>query len=67
MLQDINLHIRPGETVALVGTTGAGKSTLATLLHRFADVTQGRIMIDSFDIRDVQRQSLVRQMSMVLQ
>ena len=67
VLQDINLHIRPGETVALVGTTGAGKSTLATLLHRFADVTQGRIMIDGFDIRDVQRQSLVRQMSMVLQ
>lgn len=67
VLQDINLHIQPGETVALVGATGAGKSTLATLLHRFADVTQGRIMIDGFDIRDVQRQSLVRQMSMVLQ
>ena len=67
VLQDINLHIRPGETVALVGTTGAGKSTLATLLHRFADVTQGKIMIDGFDIREVRRQSLVRQMSMVLQ
>src|SRR5262249_34170062 len=67
VVQDINLHIRLGETVALVGATGAGKSTLATLLHRFADVTQGRIMIDGFDIRDVQRQSLVRQMSMVLQ
>ena len=67
VLQDISLHISPGETVALVGATGAGKSTLATLLHRFADVTQGRIMIDGFDIRDVRRQSLVRQMSMVLQ
>ncbi len=67
VLKDINLHIRPGETVALVGATGAGKSTLATLLHRFADVTQGRISIDGFDIRDVRRQSLVRQMSMVLQ
>jgi ABC-type multidrug transport system fused ATPase/permease subunit len=67
VLQDINLHITPGETVALVGATGAGKSTLATLLHRFADVTQGRITIDGFDIRQVQRQSLVRQMSMVLQ
>jgi ATP-binding cassette subfamily B protein len=67
VLQDINLHIKPGETVALVGATGAGKSTLATLLHRFADVTQGRLMIDGFDIRDVQRRSLVRQMSMVLQ
>jgi ATP-binding cassette subfamily B multidrug efflux pump len=67
VLQDINLRIRPGETVALVGATGAGKSTLATLIHRFADVTHGRITIDGFDIRDVRRQSLVRQMSMVLQ
>jgi ATP-binding cassette subfamily B protein len=67
VLQDINLHITPGETVALVGATGAGKSTLATLLHRFADVTEGRITIDGFDIRQVQRHSLVRQMSMVLQ
>jgi ABC-type multidrug transport system fused ATPase/permease subunit len=67
VLQGIHLHISPGETVALVGATGAGKSTLATLLHRFADVTQGRIMIDGLDIRHVQRQSLVRQMSMVLQ
>jgi len=67
VLKEINLHIQAGETVALVGATGAGKSTLATLLHRFADVTQGRITIDGFDVRDVRRQSLVRQMSMVLQ
>ena len=67
VLQDITLHIHPGETVAVVGATGAGKSTLVTLLHRFADVTQGRISIDGFDIREVQRRSLVRQMSMVLQ
>jgi ATP-binding cassette subfamily B multidrug efflux pump len=67
VLTDINLHIHPGETVALVGATGAGKSTLATLLHRFADVTQGRILVDGRDIRQVRRQSLVQQMSMVLQ
>jgi ATP-binding cassette subfamily B protein len=67
VLKDIDLHIKPGETVALVGATGAGKSTLATLIHRFADVTQGRITIDGFDIRQVRRQSLVHQMSMVLQ
>jgi ATP-binding cassette subfamily B multidrug efflux pump len=67
VLKNINLHIRPGETVAVVGATGAGKSTLATLIHRFADVTQGRITIDGFDIRDVRRQSFVCQMSMVLQ
>ena len=67
VLQDINLHIRPGENVALVGSTGAGKSTLVTLAHRFADVTQGRITIDGYDLRDVTRRSLVGQMSMVLQ
>lgn len=67
VLQDINLHIKSGETVALVGATGAGKSTLVTLLHRFADVTQGRILVDGLDIRAVQRHSLVHQMSMVLQ
>jgi ATP-binding cassette subfamily B protein len=67
VLKDISLHIRPGETVALVGATGAGKSTLATLLHRFADVTQGKITIDGYDIRAVRRQSLLHQMSMVLQ
>jgi ABC-type multidrug transport system fused ATPase/permease subunit len=67
VLKDIDLHIKPGETVALVGATGAGKTTLATLMHRFADVTQGRITIDGFDIRQVRRRSLVCQMSMVLQ
>jgi ATP-binding cassette subfamily B protein len=67
VLNDINLHIRPGENVALVGSTGAGKSTMVTLVHRFADVTQGRITVDGHDIRDVTRQSLAGQMSMVLQ
>ena len=67
VLQDINLEIKPGENVALVGSTGAGKSTLVTLIHRFADVTQGRITVDGYDLREVQRQSLVNQMSMVLQ
>ena len=67
VLQDINLHIRPGENVAIVGSTGAGKSTLVTLIHRFADVTQGRILVDGYDIRKVTRRSLAGQMSMVLQ
>ena len=53
--------------MALVGSTGAGKSTLVTLIHRFADVTQGRIMVDGYDIRSVTRRSLAGQMSMVLQ
>ena len=67
VLKEINLHIKPGENVALVGSTGAGKSPLVTLLHRFADVTNGRITVDGHDIRDVTRNSLVGQMSMVLQ
>lgn len=67
VLKSITLHIKAGATVALVGATGAGKSTLASLLPRFADVTQGRITIDGIDIRAVQRQSLVCQISMVLQ
>ena len=67
VLKEVNLHIKPGENVALVGSTGAGKSTLVTLIHRFADVTNGRITMDGHDIRDVTRNSLVGQMSMVLQ
>ena len=67
VLEDINLHIRPGENVAIVGSTGAGKSTMVTLIARFADVTQGRILVDGHDIRHVTRSSLAGQMSMVLQ
>ena len=67
VLHNIDLHIRPGEHVALVGATGSGKTTLASLLMRLYDVTEGRITVDGNDIRDVQRSSLVRHMSMVLQ
>ena len=67
VLEDINLDIGVGETVALVGATGAGKTTSVTLLSRFADLTEGRILIDGHDISLVQRKSLVSQMSMVLQ
>ena len=67
VLKDIDLHFSPGETVALVGATGAGKSTFVTLLARFADVTQGRITVDGYDVSQVDRSSLVSQTSMVLQ
>ena len=67
VLKDVNLDIKPGENVALVGSTGAGKTTLVTLIHRFADVTKGRITVDGHNIREVDRRSLVSQMSMVLQ
>ena len=67
VLRNINVHINAGENVALVGSTGAGKSTFVNLLHRSADVTGGSISVDGHDIRDVKRESLVHQMSMVLQ
>jgi ATP-binding cassette subfamily B protein len=67
VLQDIDLHFRAGETVALVGPTGAGKTTLVSLLLRLYDVTEGRITLDGHDIRDVSLDSLTRQMSVVPQ
>ena len=67
VLRTVNVHINAGENVALVGSTGAGKSTFVNLLHRSADVTGGSISVDGYDIRDVKRESLVHQMSMVLQ
>jgi len=67
VLHNIDLHIKPGQNVALVGLTGAGKTSLVALMHRFYDVTGGAIRIDGHDIRDVTRDSLASQMSMVLQ
>ena len=58
VLRDINLVIKPGEKVALVGPTGAGKSTMVSLLTRLYDVNQGRITVDGYDLRDVTRNSL---------
>lgn len=67
VLQDINLRVQPGETIAFVGATGAGKSTMFSLLLRFYDVTAGRITLDGHDLRDVTQASLRRQMAIVLQ
>ncbi len=67
VLSDIDLLIEPGETIAVVGPTGGGKSTLVSLVARLYDVTEGRITIDGTDIRDVTRESLTRQVSTVLQ
>ena len=67
VLHDIDLLIEPGETIAVVGPTGGGKSTLVSLVARLYDVTQGSITIDGIDIRDVTRESLTRQVSTVLQ
>ena len=67
ILSDIDLLIRPGETVALVGETGAGKTTLVKLLSRFHDPTSGRILVDGHDLRTVTQASLRQQMGVVLQ
>jgi ABC-type multidrug transport system fused ATPase/permease subunit len=66
-LCDIDLHVPPGQTVALVGATGAGKSTLAKLVARFYDPTSGRILVDGHDLRDVSASSLRSQMGIVPQ
>src|SRR6266536_938670 len=67
VLQDIDLQLEPGRTVALIGHTGSGKTTLASLVPRFYDATQGRITIDGIDIRDVKLQSLRREIGIVSQ
>ncbi|MBI4283494.1 MAG: ABC transporter ATP-binding protein [Chloroflexi bacterium] len=67
VLHDINLRILPGETVALVGPTGAGKSTMVSLIARFYDVTKGRILADGNDLRDIEPTSYRRQLGLVLQ
>jgi ATP-binding cassette subfamily B protein len=67
VLRDVNLRIAPGETVACVGPTGAGKSTLAKLVTRFYDPDAGRILIDGHDLRDVSLASLRRQIGVVPQ
>jgi ATP-binding cassette subfamily B multidrug efflux pump len=67
VLEDINLNIQPGQTVALVGETGAGKSTLIKLIARFHDPTEGRVLIDGHDLRHISQNSLRSQMGIVLQ
>lgn len=67
VLDRINLDVKPGETVALVGETGAGKTTIVKLLARFHDPTEGCVLVDGVDLRTVTQQSLRRQMGMVLQ
>ena len=67
VLEDVNLRIAPGETVAFVGPTGAGKSTMAKLVTRFYDPTSGRVLIDGFDLREVTLHSLRRQLGVVPQ
>lgn len=67
VLKDINLRVKPGETIALVGKTGAGKTTIIKLISRFYDPTSGRVLIDGIDLTQVTQESLRSQMGIVLQ
>ncbi len=67
VLRDVTLEARPGETIALLGSTGSGKTTIINLLPRFYDVTEGRVLIDEHDVRDVTLPSLRSNIGIVLQ
>lgn len=67
VLKGISLDIAPGQTVALVGQTGAGKSTLVSLIPRFFDPSEGKVLLDGQDLRDLQLKTLRRQVALVLQ
>jgi ATP-binding cassette, subfamily B, bacterial len=67
VLEDVDLEVGAGRTVALIGHTGSGKTTLATLVPRFYDVTAGRVLVDGVDVRDVARRSLRREVGVISQ
>ena len=67
ILNLVDFHVEPGRTIALVGPTGAGKTTIISLLSRFYDVSEGSVTIDGYDVRDVTLESLRRQMGVMLQ
>jgi ATP-binding cassette subfamily B protein len=67
LIEDLNIDVRPGQTTAIVGPTGAGKTTLVNLLMRFYDVNDGAIRVDGIDVRDLRRGNLRRMFGMVLQ
>ena len=67
VLKDISFHVKPGQTVALVGQTGAGKTSLVRMINRAYDVTQGQVLVDGVDVRDWNLASLRSQISMIEQ
>jgi ABC-type multidrug transport system, ATPase and permease components len=67
ILKDVSFHVKQGQSVALVGPTGAGKTTIINLLSRFYDVNEGKVLIDGHDVRDVTLASLRKQMGVMLQ
>jgi ATP-binding cassette, subfamily B, multidrug efflux pump len=67
LIEDMNINVKPGHTIAIVGPTGAGKTTLVNLLMRFYEINAGKISIDNVDIRDIKRNELRKMFGMVLQ
>src|SRR5205085_9912430 len=67
VLEQVSFTIEPGQMVALVGATGCGKTTVANLIPRFYDVSEGQVLIDHHDVRDVTLNSLRRQVAIVMQ
>jgi ATP-binding cassette subfamily B protein/subfamily B ATP-binding cassette protein MsbA len=67
VLRDVSFRVEPGQTVALVGPTGAGKTTIANLIPRFYDASEGAVRIDGHDVREVERRSLREKIATVLQ
>lgn len=67
ILKDINFEVKPGETVALVGPTGSGKTSTTALIHRFYDIWKGTVKVGGYDVRDLTQDSLGEHVSMVLQ
>lgn len=67
VLNDVSFHVEPGQTIALVGPTGAGKSTIVNLVSRFYDIQEGRVLIDGYDVKKVSIESLRRQLGVMTQ
>ena len=67
VLRDVSLFAKPGQKIAFVGSTGAGKTTITNLINRFYDVQEGRITYDGIDVKDIEKSSLRRSLGMVLQ
>ena len=67
VLNNINIHVKPGQKVAFVGSTGAGKTTITNLINRFYDIDNGSIYIDGINVKNISRDSLRRNITMVLQ
>lgn len=67
VLDDVSFQIKPGETIALVGPTGAGKTTIVNLISRFYDIQTGHILIDDYDVQKISIESLRQQMGVMTQ